>query len=310
MSKGSSSCFKICFGCCVGIILFLIIMAGISAFYVKSNQMDPPVFEEISRAQEFDSHELQGVVLSELPPDVIPIKVTIDVNFCNLSILPNAPSGAIKVSGEYDKANGVFEFNTAEPGVQQEFLISYKNDKNILFNLGDGGADAALKRNHIMVHLPVDSAIDLQVIHGQGDLEIDLTGVPLNDLNIKSKMSEVQIRNMMKNPIVLNEFVLDHSMGELVLKNMENFRFNNLIADFSMGEYKLRSNGLFYRSAVIHVDASLGNFIFRFPENVKITNHLRSNSGSIFFTDQDTGEKTVDVELKGEVKWGEATIAQ
>ena len=310
MSKGSSSCLKLIFGCCFGAIILLLVLVGFSVFMVKSNQMEPPVFEELSRIRRFDSHELQGVVLSDLPPDVIPIKLQVQVELCNLTILPDGPSGAINVTGEYDTANGVFDFSSDNDESNQSFRLSYRSRKSLLFNIVNEDAERVLKRNNIIIHLPTDSAIDLKVIHKQGNLDMDLSGIPLHFLSINSKMSELNVRNITKNPLVMSEMIVEHSMGETLIKNLQNYRFDRMNVDFSMGEFNLKSNGLFHRSATIQMDASLGNLNIVFPENVKIVNHVDSDSGNLFLTEHEHDEKNVEVILEGRIKWGDASVSQ
>ena len=272
--------------------------------------MDPPVFSEVTEVKHFDSHELQGVTLTDLPPDVVPIKVVIDVESCNLTILPDGPSGSIKVSGEYDTANGQFEFIHDQSPEGQQFRIGYKSGSSFLFNIGNEDLDAILDRNHLTIHLPRDSALDLQVRHEKGDCDIDISEVPIYRMDLSSKMSQLTTRNRVKNPIVLQEFNLSHSMGETRVKNLQNYRFDRLNVDFSMGEFRLKSDDLFYRSALINMDVSFGGCLMNFPENVELVNQVDSDSGSLFISDNQSSEKNVQVTLEGTVKWGEASISQ
>ncbi len=310
MSKGSSSCLKFCLGCCAGVVVLIVLIAAFSIFYVKSNQLDTPVFEEISEIQQFESHEIQGVVLSELPQDIVPINIVVEAEFCSLTLAPDAPHGTVKVEGECDSANGQFEFITNNQPDQKELTVSYRSSKSLFFNLGNEHADDVMNRNHLIVHLPVDSAINLTVIHNKGSLDMDFSGIPLNYLNINSHFSEVEMRNMIKNPLVLSEFFLEQAMGELKLRNFENFRFSTMNFDFSMGDFTLSSNGLFYRSAAIHMDSSMFSGRIEFPENVKIINQLKPRSGKVFITEQPQLEKNVEVTLEGDCAFGELTIAQ
>lgn len=303
---------KTLLGCCLGVILLVLLLVGIAVYTVKSNRMDPPNFEEVSEIRHFDSHELQGVILSELPPDVIPVKVFIDTNISNVTVLSDAGSGSISVTGECDTKNGVFQFvsRDGQNGSGRGYAITYLTRKKLFLNVGNKRATKIMDRNQLTIHLPTDSAIDLEINHRAGNLDLELTGIPLHLLKVESKMSEVTIRNLSKNPLVLDDLMLDLSMGKLHLKNMQNFRFTRLSLEGAMGDFHLKCNGPFYRSGTVLLDASIGDFELRFPENVNLINHIDSDSGTLRFNPSFGENRKIDITLEGEVKWGDVRISQ
>jgi hypothetical protein len=274
--------------------------------------MEPPAFAEVSEIRHFDSHELQGVILSELPPDVIPVKVFIDINFANVTVLSDAASGALSVTGECDTKNGVFQFvsRDGQHGRGRGYVISYLTRKMLLLNMSNNRAKKIMDRNQLTIHLPTDSAIDLEINHRSGNLDLELTGIPLHLLKVESKLSDVTIRNLSKNPLVLDDLMLDVSMAKLNLKNMQNFRFTRLSLEGGMGEYHLKCNGPFYRSGTIHLDASMGDFELRFPKNVNLINKMDSDSETLHFNPVAGEDRKIDITLEGEVQWADVRISQ
>jgi len=297
-------------GCCLGFVILLAALVLFLTIFVKSNEMEPPVFTELAEVQHFDSHELQGVTLSELPPDIVPIKLVIEAKGCNVTLVPDGPPGAVRLSGEYDTANGSFEFLHDASASGQKFSIAYRSHRMMLLNLGSDEMDQAWDRNNLLVHLPLDSAFDIEIIHEGGEVDLDLSGVPVYMLHLESKYSQVNLRNAVKNPLVMKEMTLKHSIGETKLKNLQNYRFDLLNLDFSMGEFRLKANDLFYRSATIDMNVSLGGLILNLPENVEIINRVDSDSGNLFMSEHEFSEKNATVTLEGRVKWGEASVSQ
>ncbi len=272
--KERSCLKKLLVGC--GCLSGLALIIGVSiAIFVASAKPKPPEFDQKTFQQQFESTELEGLFLPELPPEALPLRVQIDVSNANLIILPSDELGLVRTESDYDTANFILETEMLDQGGMPTYRIVFKNKRSYSMFLGGNKEN----RNKVIVYLPTDLAIALDVKFSIGVMDMDLTGIPMVACDLDVSMGEVTWVTRSMNPIPMEKMSFTASMGEFELTGVEHWRASKALFDISMGETYVRLKGPLERDLNMQIEASMGEYKIELPKATRIDSKVDVSMG-------------------------------
>ncbi len=273
MARQKSSCFKkLLMGCGCFTGLFILFGAGV-AVLVKVNRPLPAEYDDVSLEQVLGNLEDTGLnIPGEDPKQAKPICLRIDVGKTGLTLVPDSADSTVRVSGSYDKANFELITEVNEGADCTEYAIRLK-DKNMFFANNDG------RMNQLVLHLPRNQPIDLDLELSMGSLDMDLTGVPIKSLVLDTSMSNQEIRMATANPMTIEKFDIQSSMGSSRIEDIQNFRFQNGFIKTTMGEMKIFNSGPLEFDTSLSLDMTMGEIFFQAPEATRVKSSFDCTMG-------------------------------
>ncbi len=187
-------------------------------------------------------------------------------------MVPDSADSTVRVSGSYDKANFELITDINEGADCTEYVIRLK-DKNIFFANNDG------RMNQLVLHLPRNQPIDLDLELSMGSLDMDLTGVPIKSLVLDTSMSNQEIRMATANPMTIEKFDIQSSMGSSRIEDIQNFRFQNGFIKTTMGEMKIFNSGPLDFDTALTLDMTMGEIFFQAPEATRVKSSFDCTMG-------------------------------
>jgi len=306
LAKRGFSCFKgLLWGC--GCLTALFILLGVASFVmVQSAKLDPPEIAALDEEQEFESSELQGLHLPELPEEARPVRVELEVRTASLQVVPDGENGKIRIDGEYDKANYELVSSIQDEGDQLVYRIEFRRigGSSLSFFMGEKNPD----NNRLTLHLPRDLALGLVLDHNIGELDLDLTGVPLYEIDLEASMGEGELRMARPNPIPMQRFNVDASMGEFGFEDLQNYRFQTGRVHLSMGAAEMGFSGSMSEPMRIDFDASMCETVLVVPSSARLDCDLKVSMGEYRGprrSPADQDEQAPVLKIRGSVSMGE-----
>ncbi len=264
--SGKRGCFKNgCFGC-LGLLALLIIFL-LGSVLVAKNSMNSSQTEDRWLAA------AEGESVSESSSHGNKKSGRVILNLANgeFEIKPAEPGQPLSVKAIYDSNNYYIEekYQTM-PDSTWVYQLDYYRTQNglqalIQRILGDGS------RSRIVIYLPADVPLDLELRIKEGGLESELGGLWLKDadLFIGKGGFVISVSEPLHQP--MGNLKLHGSMGGLVLSQLGNASPSNLDINWKMGGGDVDLGGQWINDCNISLIASMGGMDVRVPENVRTT---------------------------------------
>ena len=186
-------------------------------------------------------------------------------------ILPGDSAQGIHVEAQYDEAVHHLEstHEPAEAGGRSVFRLDF----------GAGGGLEDLRRvvhgqrtpdTFVRVTLPRGVPIQLSVRSRRGALELDLTGLSIEELTLDCAMGNFGVEIDEPNPVAMQRLDIRFRMGDLHASGLGNAGANALRLKASMGNAELRFDGDWRSDLIADIDVIMGDAKLSVPREVAL----------------------------------------
>jgi hypothetical protein len=213
------------------------------------------------------------------------LRLTLDLHEGEFTVKPGESGSDVRVEGEYPP--GLFdltEHHHTDPGTGERRAIVLFGSKapmwvRIFASIGGGGGSN--KPPKLTVTIPRGSPVDLDLNMSMGKSEVDLGGLTLGEVSVRSAMGEHRID--FQEPVVegLRQLRLDNSMGNVVLENLGNARAKSVTSSGSMGNITVNLGGAWPPGAEadFNFEQSMGELTVRVPSTIRLDSEVRTQDG-------------------------------
>ena len=300
MASENGSCFKkLLVGCgCMTVLLFL--FAAVMAMLFRDGPMETAEMETIALEDTLGSGIEQVLNIPQNDDDFSgtkPIIVKINVSAAQLTIVPDGKPGVVSLDGEYDTANFDLETNVRERDGAIVYSLDFSSRR--FMNMSSDETD-----NELVLHLPRNQPIKLDIEFDKGLLDADFSGLALTELDADLSMGRFEMRMATPNPITARRINFETSMGELSLDDFQNFRAEKGRISANMGAARLYNSGDLTRDTKLDLDADLAEIYLQIPENAAIRSDLECKMGEASTPIQSVKEGAPVMELRGKCFMG------
>ncbi len=305
MAKKKKSCLGHLFrGCGCLLLLVLLLAVGVGVFTLF-NQPKPPEFDIAVRQDSLPSESGQDEQESGIAGvSPLPIRVTLDMRMADLEIVTDAPPGQFKVNGRYDRANFDLDTNLSRRGKGWVYRVDFKSRQRLFTHI-----DAQDAPNHLTLHLPHTTPLDLDMDLGLTKSDIDLSGASLAGLKVKFNLGKLVLRMNDANPIPLAEFEIDASMANLEILDIQHFGFTGGKLKMTMGEARVYNSGPLAQDTNIGFAVNMAQLYLQIPEDTRLSVHEESVMGGYEGPRQlSTSADAPLLDLRGRVTMGSVEV--
>lgn len=110
--------------------------------------------------------------------------------------------------------------------------------------------------------------IDFKIEFGAGEVDIDLTGLKVQNLSISSGASSAELRCEEPNKVVAERVDIESGVSKFDTKNLCNLNFEKLSFSGGVGAYKLDFGGKLRRNGKVKVEVGLGSVMIYIPREI------------------------------------------
>ena len=122
----------------------------------------------------------------------------------------------------------------------------------------------------LTIELPENRNSNLDLSVKAGSMDLELGGIPLNNLSIASWISEARIRFDEPNPVILENSKIDINVGDVRIDNFGNANFRNAIIDGGIGQLVIDLDGSYTKGEhFVSIDMEIGEVEIIPPRNVE-----------------------------------------
>ena len=182
---------------------------------------------------------------------------------------------------EIDMEAGEFELRKSdEPGVVKirvEYRavrtdVQYKSrgDRLSLDIHNENWRDGDRSRLKTYIFLPEDKIIDLDTRLKAGELDCELGGLKLRNVEIRTYAGEATIRFSEPNKMTMQMLDINCSVGETNLENLGNARFERAEINSGIGELSADFSGSYRSDGKVRLDLDIGETRITLPENLGV----------------------------------------
>jgi len=176
---------------------------------------------------------------------------------------------------------------------------------------GEDGGELALA-------LGRDREIDLTVEFGAGELDVDLGGLSLHNLAVKTGASDSRVNISSPNPVALSRASFEVGAASLEVREVGNLNVERLDVSAGVGSVTLDFNGDWRQDAEVSLRIGMGSLELSFPADLGVrveqSGFLASFDGgglvkrgdAYYSADWDTAEHRVLVDI--EAAFGSTTV--
>ncbi|CAM2066517.1 Tetratricopeptide repeat protein [Sulfidibacter corallicola] len=284
-------------------LLFVLCGAALAVMTLLSVPAEPNL-QPLDVGDQLGASEITPFPLAE--GETKPVRLTVNVEMLEFRIVPDGEPGRIHVDGTYDDANFEMKTKVDEKADYIDYRVTLKNKRPLTLFYDDSATP-----NNLVLHLPKNMPIDLDVKMKMGDGRFDLSGVPLTNADFDLNMGFFELGMNQVNPIEAKALKLDMSMGELRLEDIQNFNFEETDLSLTMGEGRILNSGPFPRDVRAKLDVTMGAVYFQTPEKGGVKAKIRANMGEY------EGPRLLEAEagatsmrLEGKVTMGHLVVEQ
>jgi len=119
--------------------------------------------------------------------------------------------------------------------------------------------------------LPLSVPIELELDFGFGESEINLTGIPIQSLDIECGMGSGTLEIESRNPIVCRNVNINAGMGEFDGSDLSFLQAEVVDINVGLGTADIDFSGSINQDMDIAIDVGLGSIELIFPNNVNIS---------------------------------------
>ncbi|MCD4671975.1 MAG: toast rack family protein [Anaerolineaceae bacterium] len=208
--------------------------------------------------------DTQCVVLSEKRTLVINESLPQDIDQpMEVEIVMGA--GNLKISGGSDQLlEGTVEYNVVdwEPEVERKER-SLEIRQGVERSVDLKALDRVVNRWELQMG---GAPVGLRITAGAYDGEIDLSGVPITDLDISDGASDVDLVFEQPNPVEMDRFSYRTGASDVNIKGLGYANFRRMDFDGGAGSFTLDFSGALQRDCWVKIDGGLGDFKIIIPE--------------------------------------------
>ncbi|MEM9558633.1 MAG: hypothetical protein AAGC60_30570 [Acidobacteriota bacterium] len=240
----------------------------------------PPTFDgEPSDAPTPDSPPTveiaPSVELLPAPPESVGT-LELDLAYGDFTLVPGPANEPLRVEAEYDanRFQLVEDLETTDDGGW-----TYRVDfgaKGGMFGLMMRGGSGPVNRVRIVV--PRGHPLRIVGSAGIGEVEMDLGGLWLEDVDLELKMGEHFIEFSEPTPLPMGRFVIDGRMGEIELRRLGDASPREVVVSHRMGESLLDLQGAWRGDSKVDASFRMGEMRVWLPETAR-SEILRSTVG-------------------------------
>jgi hypothetical protein len=162
--------------------------------------------------------------------------------------------------------------------------------------------------------------MELEIEFGAGTADIDLGGLALTDLSVRTGASETLLDVSRPNPVTLEQAVLQVGAAEFTALRLGNLNARRIEVNAGVGDVTIDLSGEWRQNGVVQVKMGLGSLELRLPEGVGVrldeqtlltsvdTQGLVKRGDSYYSTDWDRAERRITVQVEAafgnvDVRW-------
>lgn len=224
------------------------------------------VFLLVTTACRVGIPDTQSVVLSEKRTLVINESLPQDFDQpMRVEIVMGA--GNLKISGGSDQLlEGTVEYNVVdwEPEVERKER-SLEIRQGVERSVDLKALDRVVNRWELQMG---GAPVGLRITAGAYDGEIDLSGVPITDLDISDGASDVDLVFEQPNPVEMDRFSYRTGASDVNIEGLGYANFRRMDFDGGAGSYTLDFSGALQRDCRVKIDGGLGDFKIIIPEEM------------------------------------------
>ncbi len=145
--------------------------------------------------------------------------------------------------------------------------VSLNLDDAALSPRGVRRAESAMWR----VYLPTETPTDLSMKLGATQALLDLTGIPISNLELDAGLSRADLRFGEPNPVEMEQLSIDAGLAEFRADGLGNARFHRLSFDGGAGRFSLDFSGEDLASdAIADIDVGMADLLVTLPSGQAI----------------------------------------
>lgn len=173
------------------------------------------------------------------------------------------------------------------------------------------GVDLDRERSgSLKVALAPDLPMDLRLDFGAGRATVDLGGLQLRDLDLKTGASESTLDVSRPNPGTLRQAHLDIGAAQFTARNLGNLNLERLEVNAGVGDIRLDFAGSLEHDVAVQIDMGLGSLELRIPVGVGVRLERSSflttfeaegfdrRDGVYYSSNWDSADRQIDVDIK------------
>jgi len=309
MAPKKSSCLKRLLIGCGGLIGLVILIVGISTVVMFATRPETSEFTELDSSETFSAIQEQGLNLpgGNAPPPK-PIRLKLDLRMVEFRLKPHDEPGQIRVESKYDQANFELINKVTEKDDHIEYDLRFQNKRNLLgMMLGskDGEFDPDHLENRVTLYVPRDLLLELDYQAKMGTVTLDLSGLAVASLKGRFSMGEHRISMKEPNQTRMEKLDLLNEMGEMRLRDVQNFRYNEGEIQGKMGEMRINHSGPYQEDASLRVRMSMGEVRIQRPPGTNLDKKVTAMMGEARTSPDDSMDPDLStLSLIGRVTFG------
>ncbi len=197
------------------------------------------------------------------------VTVTLNLEEGQFEIVPGPADEGIRVDADYDEATYELtqKYDVDGKG-HPTYELKFKSRVSLLRRLANWEQlEESEHDNHVIVQLPVNTPMILNMRISKGESEVDLSGLALRGLKTNLRMGEHGITVDEVNPIDMEELDIDTSMGEFGFDGLSRLRARKIEVTGSMGEVRVDLGGPLEIDTELFVSMKMGELSLFLPDN-------------------------------------------
>ena len=250
-----------CFGC-LGVIAAVALLVGtlaaVAALKVRSEEV-----EDRALTQELPAPDADDVDVASGG------RVILELEGGEFHVEPGRPGDPLRIDATYDRGS-------------HELLESFEPDTGdgwtyrVGFHQSVSGAMSLLKgmfggtNPKLVILLPTDVPMDLEVRQSGGALQMELGGLWLKSAELRISKAGGQIAVSEPVRVPLERLVIDAAMTGVQFESLGNASPRKLDVELSMGGFDLDLTGEWLTDAQVSIDSRMSGTAVRLPRGVRI----------------------------------------
>jgi hypothetical protein len=266
-------------------VLALIVFAGARAVGVPDarqaqKQLHQPLEAETTEAAtELARREVDEPAV-EAPAGMV---VVLEMEEGTFAIESGPLEDGIQVDADYDEATYTLEKHYDLDGETPVFRLDFHSKVSMLRRLAQGGHASDTDVNDILITLPEGLPIQLILRLKKAQAEINLDELAITDLVTEFRMGEYTITSKKPNPVIMQRFRGDWTMGDFTVDGVSNLRAGLVKISGHMGTARMDFRDALTRDTVLDMGWRMGEIDLRVPGDAvwDPSSHLSATLGEV-----------------------------
>jgi hypothetical protein len=199
--------------------------------------------------------------ISRQQRDTMPMSVRLMYGAGRLQVTPGAERNLFEVHMRYDaeRADPFYRFDAATRAL--ELGVRNISVRNTLRDPKGHELNLALTRT-----APLD--LDLEI--GAAEADLDLSGVRIEELRLRTGASDTRVRFDAPNPSRLRELSVEFGAASVQMNGLGNANAERIAVSFGVGRIMLDFSGEWRNSVEMSLSSALGEAVLRVPSDVGV----------------------------------------